>query len=157
MSATISIEQRKSSEYIPKILLIKNESCSYPGIDNAGQSHLEYAPNTFVIQVLSPVIFPESFYLDAFRKGFDGIIVMSCVEECPFVGAFKRLSLRINKIMKIMQDEYNLEPQRLKLTAICTVCAKHVVKEISQMNEFLTGKQPARQIMALHMPTINNT
>ena len=157
MSVTITVEEKKSSAYVPKILLITNESCSYPGVDNCGQQHLEYAPNTFVIQVPSPVIFPESFYLDAFRKGFDGIIVMSCGEECPFVGAFKRLSLRINKLMKIMNEEYNIEPQRMKLTPNCTVCAKHVVKEVSQMNDFLQGKQPAKQIMALHKSSVNTT
>ena len=89
-------------------------------------------------------IFPEDFYIEAFQKGMDGIIVMSSGEECPYEGAFERLSKRINKLMKRIKDEYNLESKRLKLTAICTVCAKHVVKEVNQMNDFLKTLPPVK-------------
>lgn len=135
------------AEFTPKILVITTIMCSYPGVDNAGQQHLEYPPNSYVIQVPSPVIFPEEFYLRSFQKGIDGIIIMSCGEECPYSGAFKRLSLRVNKVMKRMKEEYELEPKRLKLTAICTVCAKHVVKEITEMDEYLRTIQSAKEIM----------
>lgn len=134
------------TEYTPKILVITTIACSYPGVDNAGQQHLNYPPNSYVIRVPSPVIFPEDFYLDSFRYGIDGILVMSCGEECPYSGAFHRLSRRINKVMKRMKDECGLEPQRLKLTAICTVCAKHVVKEISTMDTFLRTLEPAKEV-----------
>lgn len=135
------------AEFTPKILVITTIMCSYPGVDNAGQQHLEYPPNSYVIQVPSPVIFPEEFYLRSFQKGIDGIIIMSCGEECPYSGSFKRLSLRVNKVMKRMKEEYELEPKRLKLTAICTVCAKHVVKEITEMDEYLRTIQSAKEIM----------
>lgn len=135
------------TEFTPKILVITTILCSYPGVDNAGQQHLEYPPNSYVIRVPSPVIFPEDFYIRSFQKGIDGIIIMSCGEECPYSGAFKRLSLRINKVMKRMKEEYGLESRRLKLTAICTVCAKHVVKEISEMDEYLRTVGSAKEIM----------
>lgn len=142
------------AEFIPKILVITTIMCSYPGVDNAGQQHLEYPPNSYVIQVPSPVIFPEEFYLRSFQKGIDGIIIMSCGEECPYSGAFKKLSLRINKVMKRMKEEYGLESKRLKLTAICTVCAKHVVKEITEMDEYLRTIQSAKEIMSRQHNTI---
>ncbi|MHA2075359.1 MAG: hydrogenase iron-sulfur subunit [Candidatus Hodarchaeales archaeon] len=135
------------SEFTPKILVITTIMCSYPGVDNAGQQHLEYPPNSYVLRVPSPVIFPEDFYIRSFRKGIDGIIIMSCGEECPYSGAFKRLGLRINKVMKRMKNEFGLESRRLKLTAICTVCAKHVVKEITEMDEYLRTIQPAKEIL----------
>ncbi|MHA1215023.1 MAG: hydrogenase iron-sulfur subunit [Candidatus Hodarchaeales archaeon] len=147
MSATAA-STTTASKYVPKILVITTNACSYPGVDNAGQQHLEYPPNSFVIRVPSPVLFPEDFYLRTFRKGVDGIIIMSCGEECPYSGAFKRLSLRINKVMKQLKNEYGLEPQRLKLTAICTVCAKHVVKEITEMDKYLRKLEPAREILS---------
>ena len=142
-----------AAEYTPKILVLTTIMCSYPGVDNAGQQHLEYPPNSYVMRVPSPVIFPEEFYFDSFRKGIDGIIIMSCGEECPYSGAFKRLSLRVNKVMKRMKQEYGLEPKRLKLTAICTVCAKHVVKEIKGMDEYLRSLQPAKEILNSSTPS----
>lgn len=140
-----SEEKTESKQIIPKILLITTKACSYPGVDNAGQQHLEYPANTYVIDTLDPVIFPEQFYIDSLAKGIDGIIIMSCGEEDPYKGAFEKLSHRINKIMKQIGDEYNLEPQRIKLTAICTICAKHVVKEVKEMNEFLKNKPKAME------------
>jgi coenzyme F420-reducing hydrogenase delta subunit len=112
-------------------------------VDNAGQQHLEYPPNSYVIRVPSPVLFPEEFYIRCFKKGIDGILVFSCGEECPYSGAFKQLSLRVNTLMRRLKPEFNLEPQRLKLTAICTVCAKHVVREITQMSTYLANLEPA--------------
>ena len=145
--ATSTTNPTTAAEFIPKILVLTTIACSYPGVDNAGQQHLEYPSNSLVIRVPSPVLFPEDFYLDTFRKGFDGILIFSCGEECPYSGAFKRLSLRINKTMKRMKTEYGLEPQRLKLTAICTVCAKHVVKEITTMDQYLRTILPAHKVM----------
>ena len=145
--ATSTTNTAKDVEFTPKILVITTIACSYPGVDNAGQQHLDYPSNSLVIRVPSPVLFPEDFYLDTFRKGFDGILIFSCGEECPYSGAFKRLALRINKTMKRMKTEYGLEPQRLKLTAICTVCAKHVVKEITGMDQYLRTILPAHEVM----------
>lgn len=142
-----------AAEYTPKILVLTTIMCSYPGVDNAGQQHLEYPPNSYVLRVPSPVIFPEDFYIRAFRKGIDGIIIMSCGEECPYSGAFKRLALRVNKVMKRMKEEFGLESRRLKLTAVCTVCAKHVVKEITEMDEFLRGVPPAKEFFKQQPPS----
>lgn len=138
-------ENPKTEESTPKILLITNKACSYPGVDNAGQQHLEYPANTYVIETLCPVIFPDQFYIDTLAKGIDGIIIMSCGEECPYHGAFEKLSQRVNRVMKRIVDEYNLEPQRIKLTAICTICAKHVVSYVKEMNEFLKDKPKAQE------------
>ncbi|MFX1254117.1 MAG: hydrogenase iron-sulfur subunit [Promethearchaeota archaeon] len=135
------------SGYVPKILVITTNACSYPGVDNAGQQHLEYPPNSYIIRVPSPILFSEDFYIRCFKKGIDGILIFSCGEECPYVGAFKRLSLRINDLLRRLQPEFGLEPQRLKLGAICTICAKHVVKEITQMNDYLSKLAPARDLI----------
>ncbi len=145
MTVLIVNEEQITEQYIPKILLITNKTCSYPGVDNAGQQHLEYPANTYVIDTLCPVMFPDQFYIDCLSKGIDGIIIMSCGEECPYHGAFEKLSQRINRVMKKIGDEDNLEPQRIKLTAICTICAKHVVKEVKEMTEFLKDKPKAQE------------
>ena len=145
MATTVLSGPEISGELIvPKILLITNKSCSYPGVDNAGQQHLEYPANCYVMDTLCPVIFPDQFYIDTLAKGIDGIIIMGCGEECPYHGAFEKLSHRINRVMKKIGDDFGLEPQRVKLTAICTICAKHVVKEIKEMNEFLKDKPKAK-------------
>jgi len=125
----------------PRILILASAACAYPGADNVGQIHAEYPTNTYVIRVPSPVVFPEHFYLRCFEKGIDGIIVMSCGHECPYEGAYDRLASRIDRTHELMKQR-GLDPKRLRLCAICTVCTRPFLKEVYQMNELLAGPAP---------------
>ncbi len=118
----------------PKILILASSSCAYPGADAVGQAHLSYPANTYVIRVPSPAIFPESFYYDCFEKGIWGIIVMSCGAECPYIGAYDKLAARLDRVTLGLRER-EIDPRRLKLTSICTVCTKSFIKEVTQMDE----------------------
>ena len=117
----------------PAILILATASCADPAADAVGQAHLHYAANTYLLRVPAPVLFPDQFYYDCFHKGFAGIIVMSCGHECPYPGAFERLTRRIDRV-RLGLKERNIDPARLRLTAICTVCTKAYLKEIAEMN-----------------------
>ncbi|MGD9976288.1 MAG: hydrogenase iron-sulfur subunit [Desulfatirhabdiaceae bacterium] len=119
-----------------KILILATESCAYPGADSVGQAHSSYPANTCVLRVKAPVLFPERFYMDCFRKGISGIIIMSCGEECPYEGAYKALARRIDRVYQLMKAA-DLDIRRLRLTAICTVCNRAFLKEINQMNALI--------------------
>ena len=120
----------------PKILIIATNACAYPGADYAGQTHAEYATNTYIIRVPSPVVFPEDFYLRCFRKGIDGIIIMTCGHECPYEGAYERFAKRIDNVHVLMK-KVGIESKRLRLCAVCTVCARSFLKEVNNMNDTL--------------------
>jgi F420-non-reducing hydrogenase iron-sulfur subunit len=120
----------------PKILILATTVCAYPGADTTGQMHLEYTPNTYIIRVASPVIFPESFYFKVFESGFDGIIVMACGSDCPYEGAYKKFSDRIQVVYREMRAR-GIDPRRLKMCSICTVCTRPFLGEIEQMNKIL--------------------
>jgi coenzyme F420-reducing hydrogenase delta subunit len=124
-----------------KILILATETCAYPGANAVGQAHMTYPTNTYVLRVRAPVLFPEKFYLDCFAKGIGGIIIMSCGEECPYEGAYKALAARIDRVYKMMKAE-GLDPRRLRLTAICTVCTRAFVNELKKMNEVLAELGP---------------
>ena len=124
-----------------KILVLATETCAYPGADSVGQAHSSYPANTYILRVKAPVLFPESFYIDCFKKGISGIIVMSCGEECPYEGAYKALADRLNSVYQKMKA-LNLDLKRLRLTAICTVCNRAFLNEINQMNELVNELGP---------------
>ena len=128
-----------------KILILATEACAYPGADNVGQIHAEYPANTYVIRVPAPVMFPEDSYLQWFEKGIGGIIVMSCGHECPYEGAFDRLAERMGKVKELMKER-GLDPRRLKLCAICTVCSRAFLKEIHQMSDLLAEISSAESV-----------
>jgi len=124
-----------------KILILATETCAYPGADSVGQSHSSYPSNTFILRVRAPVLFPEQFYMDCFKKGISGIIIMSCGEECPYEGAYKALARRLDWVYQLMKAA-GLDIRRLRLTAICTVCNRAFLKEINQMNDVITELGP---------------
>ncbi|MCY3413881.1 MAG: hydrogenase iron-sulfur subunit [Candidatus Heimdallarchaeota archaeon] len=113
----------------PKILIISTDACSYPGVDNAGQKHLEYSTKTYVIRTLDPVIFPVEWYLEVFEMGYDGIYIASCGTDSPYKNTYDKLSTRIGKVVEEMKKR-GIHYSRIKLTAICTVCADHFVHEL---------------------------
>ena len=119
-----------------KILILATDSCAYPGADSVGQAHSSYPANTYILRVRAPVMFPEQFYLDCFKKGISGIIIMSCGEECPYEGAYKALATRIDSVYQLMKQQ-NLDIRRLRLTAICTVCNRAFLKEVNLMNDLV--------------------
>ena len=130
-----------------KILIITESLTSYLGADAAGQIHLEYPSNTYIMKTLCAVIFPEDFYLHCFEKGIDGIIVASGGSDCPYEGAYSRLAARIGRVYQKM-EERGLDIRRLKLTAICSICTKAFVKEVNMMNQVLDEIGSVRALSA---------
>jgi len=130
-----------SQEYQGKILILATEHCSYPGANSVGQAHSPYPANTYILRVRDPVLFPENFYLDCFKKGISGIIIMSCGTECPFPGAYEALAKRIDRVYALMKEKA-LDTRRLRLTAICTVCNRAFLKEVDEMNALVKELGP---------------
>ena len=120
-----------------KILVLATATCAYPAADATGQAHLHYPANAFILRVPSPVLFPDQFYFDCFDKGIGGILIMSCGHECPYTGAFAKLAARIDRV-KLGLKERGIDPGRIRLSAICTVCTKPFLKEIDELNTLLT-------------------
>ena len=130
-----------------KILVLATETCAYPGANSVGQAHSSYPANTYLLRVRSPALFPERFYMDCFRKGVAGILIMSCGEECPYEGAYHALARRLDRVYKMMKER-GIDLRRLRLTAICTVCNRAFLREINGMNDVvreLSAVEPAAQ------------
>ncbi len=130
-----------------KILILATLSGGYSGANSVGQLHTDYAPNTYVLPVLSPSMFPESFYLNALESGIDAIIVMYSGTDSPYKGAAERTAEIINRTYPLMKER-GLDTRRLRLVAICTVCTAAFLKEIFQANEMLREIGPVRAELA---------
>jgi coenzyme F420-reducing hydrogenase delta subunit len=86
-------------------------------------------------------MFPEKFYMDCFKKGIYGIIIMSCGVECAYEGAYPALAARIEKLYPMMK-EAGLDTRRIRLTGVCTVCTRAFVKEVNEMNRLVEELGP---------------
>lgn len=128
---TTSTESQK-----PKILILATLSGGYAGADSVGQLHADYPANTYILPVMCPCMFPDEFYLRAFERGIDGIIVMYSGTDSPYKGGADRTALLINSTYTRMKER-GINTKRLRLTAICTVCTKPFLKEVNQMDALL--------------------
>jgi F420-non-reducing hydrogenase iron-sulfur subunit len=122
----------------PKILILATLSGGFAGADSTGQAHLEYPTNTYILPVMSPVMFPAEFFLRAFERGIDGIIVMYSGTDSPYKVEANGTATLINRAYALMKTR-GIDIRRLRLAAICTVCVKPFLKEVNQMADLLKG------------------
>jgi F420-non-reducing hydrogenase iron-sulfur subunit len=127
-----------ASDEKPKILILATLSGGYAGADAVGQLHTNYPSNTYILPVRDPCMFPERFYLQTFERGIDAILVMFSGTDNPYRGGSERVAELINKTYPLM-EERGIDPRRLRLSAICTVCTKPFLKEVNQMSELLNS------------------
>lgn len=122
----------------PKILILATLSGGYAGADSTGQGHLEYPTNTYILPVMSPIMFPSEFFLRAFEHGIDGIIVMYSGTDSPYKIEAEGTAALINRAYELMKTR-GIDIRRLRLAAICTVCVKPFLKEVNLMADLLKG------------------
>ena len=124
------------SAHKPRILILASQSGGYAGADSVGQIHANYPSNTYIFPVLSPCMFPEEFYLQAFERGVDGIIVMFSGTDSPYKGDSDRTAQIVNRVYAQMKER-GIDTRRLRLVAICTVCTAPFLREVNMMNDVL--------------------
>jgi F420-non-reducing hydrogenase iron-sulfur subunit len=122
----------------PKILILATLAGGYAGADTTGQAHFDYPANTYILPVLSPVMFPPQFFVRAFERGIDGIIIMYSGTDSPYKVEAEGTASLINHTYQLMKLRH-IDIRRLRLAAICTVCVKPFIKEVNQMVDLLSG------------------
>ncbi len=132
----------------PKILILATLSGGYVGADGVGQLHVEYAPNTYILPVVCPSMFPVDFYIRAFEKGMDAIIVMFSGSDCPYKDGAQQTADLVNRTYTRMK-ELALDTRRLRLTAICTVCTTPFQREVQKMEKILEEIGPIERPISL--------
>lgn len=122
----------------PKILILATLAGGYAGADSTGQIHAEYPPNTYILPIMCPIMFPPGFFIESFERGIDGIIVMYSGTDSPYKNEADGTASLISHTYALMKER-GIDIRRLRLAAICTVCVKPFLKEINQMNDLLKG------------------
>ena len=132
----------------PKILILATLSGGYSGADSVGQMHASYSPNTYILPVECPALFPKDFYLRTFEKGIDAILIMFSGTDCPYKGGAERTAKIVNETYVLMKER-GIDTRRLRLVAICTVCTKPFLKEVELMNGVLDEIGLVQQELAI--------
>jgi coenzyme F420-reducing hydrogenase delta subunit len=120
-----------------KILVFSTNSISDPGIDLAGAGHLHYASSVKVIPLPCSSGVRPDWIVHALEAGFDGVFIAACGGDCSYLqdctGRTGKLVSRAQALLK----EKGLNPKRVKMSAICSVCAEPFVNHMENFEKEL--------------------
>lgn len=127
----------------PRILVFSTISISDPGIDLAGSRHLEYPASVQTMAVPCSSGLKPAWVVHALEQGFDGVFIASDGEECAYLpDCAERTAHLVTKAQELMREK-GMEPQRLKMAAVCSVCAEPFVNYMREFSEVLRGLTPS--------------
>lgn len=141
----MSGQAKEGKGFSPKILTFSTNNISDPGIDLAGSSHMHYPPEAVVISLPCTSGIKPSWILHAVQKGFDGVFIAADGEECAYLPDCAERSAKIAEEAQALLTRNGYEPQRLKMAAICSVCAEPFINYIIEFSETLKNLGPARK------------
>ena len=132
----------------PKILVFSTNNISDPGIDLAGSSHMHYSPAVKVISMPCSSGIKPSWVLHAIERGFDGVFIAADGEECAYLPDCSERTAKIMTDAQALLVERGYEPSRVKMAAICSVCAAPFVNYMREFSGALGRLAPAARSAA---------
>jgi len=120
-----------------KILVFSTEKISDPAIDMAGLLKLHYPPQVYTIAVRCSSGIKPRWIMRAFEKGFDGVFIAADGSDCSFGESCTEKTGAIVEKTHIIMKEKGIEPSRLRMAALCSVCSESFVKHVKSFNELL--------------------
>ena len=120
-----------------KILVFSTEKISDPAIDMAGLLKLHYPPTVYTITLPCSSGVKPSWILHAYKQGFDGVFIAADGSDCVFGESCTEKTGHIVGTTHQLMKAQEIEPARLRMAAICSVCSESFVKQIRSFNEYL--------------------
>ena len=132
----------------PRILVFSTNNISDPGIDLAGSSHMHYSPNVMVISLPCTSAIKPSWILYAIQQGFDGVFIAADGEECAYLSDCARRTAGIMTAAQELLKEHGHQPQRVRMAAICSVCAEPFTNYMHEYSRSLADLGPSGKAIA---------
>lgn len=121
----------------PKILVFSTDSISDLGIDLAGSSHMPYSPSVMVIPVPCSSGIRPSWILHALEKGFDGVFIAADGTDCAYLPDCTKRTGEVVQRSQALLEQNHVDPRRLKMAAICSVCAESFQSHVDKFKSAL--------------------
>jgi F420-non-reducing hydrogenase iron-sulfur subunit len=135
-AAPASEAPKKAHE--PTILVFSTNNISDPGIDLAGSAHLHYNPGVRVMPLPCTSLIKPAWILHAIESGFDGVFIASDGDECAYLpDCAERASHNLGRAQQMLKDAGH-SAQRVRMAAICSVCAEPFAAHMANFTKILT-------------------
>ncbi len=126
----------------PRILVFSTNNISDPGIDLAGSAHMHYSPSVVTIALPCTSGISPDWIVRALQQGFDGVFIASDGEECAYLSDCAERSAKIFETAQARMQECSIAPARLRMAAICSVCAEPFTKYMREFRQVLEELGP---------------
>lgn len=132
-------------DFSPKILVFSTDNVSDPGIDLAGRNKLHYSPSVYVIALPCSSAIKPKWILHAIERGFDGVFIAADGSDCAYVPDCTDRTAKIVSDAQALLKERSHEPARLKMAALCSVCAEPFEKYMISFSKMLRKLGPVER------------
>jgi len=130
----------------PRILVFSTNNISDPGIDLAGSKHMHYPATVSTMNVPCSSALKPAWIVHAFERGLDGVFIGSDGDECALLDDCGARTARIIAQAQDLMKAKGFEPQRLKMAALCSVCAEPFVGYMREFSQTLTDLGPVSAV-----------
>jgi coenzyme F420-reducing hydrogenase delta subunit len=104
---------------------------------------MHYSPGVRVVSLPCTSGIRPGWILHALQRGFDGVFIASDGDECAYLPDCAKRSSKIVADAQARMRETGLDPQRLRLAAICSVCSEPFTKHVEGFSAALVALGPA--------------
>ena len=126
-------------DFSPKILVFSTDSVSDPGIDLAGRNKMHYSPSVYVINLPCSSGIKPHWILHAVERGFDGVFIAADGTDCPYGETCAEKTAAIVARTHELMKEKGIDPAKLRMAAICSVCSQAFVKLVKDLADYAGG------------------
>jgi F420-non-reducing hydrogenase iron-sulfur subunit len=124
-------------DFQPKILVFSTDKISDPGIDLAGLLKIHYPPSVYTISVPCSSSIKPRWILHALKNGFDGVFIAADGTDCPYTPNCSALTAKIVANTQEILKKEKMNPARIKMAAICSVCAEAFANHMKSFSKSL--------------------
>ena len=130
------MEEKKSA---PNILVFSSEKISDPAIDLAGLLKKHYPPTVYTVNIPCSSAIKSRWILHAFEKGFDGVFIAADGTDCSYSDTCTKRTGEVVQRTHDLMKEKGIDPAKLKMAAICSVCSEPFVKHMKNFVKALSN------------------
>ena len=125
--------------YKPTILVFSTDKISDPGIDQAGLRKIHYSPSVYVISLPCSSGVKPKWIIHALEKGFDGVFIAADGHECSYSSKCADHTNQIILDTQALMTAHNINPKRIRMAALCSVCAEPFANHMENFSKILAG------------------
>ena len=127
----------------PDVLGFACNWCGYAGADQAGMNKMQYPANIKLLRVMCLGRVDTNLVLEAFQKGFDGIMLVGChIGDCHYISGNKNAVLVVERMKNILHY-LGIEPERLRIEEVSGGEGPLFVKVVTEFIEELKELGPS--------------